>query len=139
MKKIFLIFIMILFFFMTWSCQRVAQESEEVGKLIRVNLTDVSGIPSEFGKLISVTSVAEYPRIMQMWFEDSIGDVFGDIGIHDFDIASRLISGEFKLTAHSLSHETSNIINTSTIILTNDKILPVPFTIWRKIKLIILS
>ena len=75
MKKIFLIFIMILFFFMTWSCQRVAQESEEVGKLKRVNLTDVSGIPSEFGKLISVTSVAEYPRIMQMWFEDSIGTV----------------------------------------------------------------
>lgn len=75
MKKIFLILIMILFFFMAWSCQRVAQESEDMGKLERINLTDVSAIPSEFGKLMSVTSVAEYPRIMQMWFEDSIGTV----------------------------------------------------------------
>ena len=50
---------------------------------------------------------------------ESIGDVFGDIGIHDFDIASRLLKGSFKLTAHSLKH--SNIINSSTITLYNEK------------------
>lgn len=54
---------------------------------------------------------------------DSIGDVFGDIGIHDFDIASRLISGSFRLTAHSLKHSTSSIINTSTIVLANNDII----------------
>jgi UDP-N-acetylglucosamine 3-dehydrogenase len=54
---------------------------------------------------------------------DSIGDVFGDIGIHDFDIASRIISGNFKLTAHSLPHEKSNIINVSTVVLTNNDLI----------------
>lgn len=54
---------------------------------------------------------------------ESIGDVFGDIGIHDFDIASRILKGNFELTAHSLTHESSNIINVSTVTLTNADVI----------------
>ena len=51
---------------------------------------------------------------------DSIGDVFGDIGIHDFDIASRLLHGTFQLNAISLKHKSSNTINASTVTLHNE-------------------
>ena len=51
---------------------------------------------------------------------DSIGDVFGDIGIHDFDIATRLLHGTFQLKAISLKHKSSNTINASTVTLHNE-------------------
>ncbi len=54
---------------------------------------------------------------------DSIGDVFGDIGIHDFDIASRFMHGKFELKAISLKHPTNNAINASTVTLHNEKII----------------
>lgn len=54
---------------------------------------------------------------------DSIGDVFGDIGIHDFDIASRFLHGVYQLRAISLKHESSNIINASTVTLHNDNVM----------------
>ena len=54
---------------------------------------------------------------------DSIGDVFGDIGIHDFDIASRFLHGEFQLRAISLTHNSSNIFNSSTVTLHNSDVM----------------
>ena len=54
---------------------------------------------------------------------DSIGDVFGDIGIHDFDIASRFLRGSFQLRAISLKHKSSNTINASTVTLHNDEVM----------------
>ena len=47
---------------------------------------------------------------------ESIGDVFQDIGIHDFDIASRLLpKGEYHLLASAITYQ--NIINAATVVL----------------------
>jgi hypothetical protein len=46
-----------------------------MGKLERVKLSSIDAIPAEFGKLIDITSLSEYPRIMQLWFEDSTGTI----------------------------------------------------------------
>ena len=54
---------------------------------------------------------------------DSIGDVFGDIGIHDFDIASRFIHGKFELRAFSLKHTSNKAINVSTVTLNNENMI----------------
>lgn len=54
---------------------------------------------------------------------DSIGDVFGDIGIHDFDIASRFLHGKFQLRAISLTHQSNNIFNSSTVTLHNGNVM----------------
>jgi predicted dehydrogenase len=52
---------------------------------------------------------------------DSIGDVYQDIGIHDFDIASRFLpKGEYSLVASSISH--NEIINSATVILSSKNI-----------------
>ncbi|MHA2363861.1 MAG: Gfo/Idh/MocA family protein [Candidatus Hodarchaeales archaeon] len=50
---------------------------------------------------------------------DSIGDVYQDIGIHDFDIASRFLSGTFYLSAFAIHHH--NLVNSSTIVLHNNQ------------------
>ncbi len=54
---------------------------------------------------------------------ESIGDVFGDIGIHDFDIASRFLRGSFQMRAISLKHQSSNTINASTVTLHNENVM----------------
>lgn len=46
---------------------------------------------------------------------ESIGDVYQDIGIHDFDIATRFLSGTYQLSAFSIEH--NNLINSSTVVL----------------------
>ena len=52
---------------------------------------------------------------------ESIGDVFQDIGIHDFDIASRFLSKEpFSVIATSLTH--NNVINSATVVFTGENI-----------------
>ncbi|OLS27537.1 MAG: Inositol 2-dehydrogenase/D-chiro-inositol 3-dehydrogenase [Candidatus Heimdallarchaeota archaeon LC_3] len=52
---------------------------------------------------------------------DSIGDVFQDIGIHDFDIASRFLkSGNFSVIASALTHQ--DIINSATVVFTGNNI-----------------
>ncbi len=48
---------------------------------------------------------------------ESIGDVYQDIGIHDFDIATRFLSGSYKLSAFPIEH--NGLINASTVILHN--------------------
>jgi len=36
-------------------------------------LSDLKSIPMEYGTLISVTTMTEYPNWVQMWFQDSQG------------------------------------------------------------------
>jgi len=69
MKKYFFIF-MLLFFFAFTSCESRIKELPEPGKLEKIQLTDLSGIPLEYGKLINVTTHAAYEGWSQLWFED---------------------------------------------------------------------
>lgn len=54
---------------------------------------------------------------------DSIGDVYQDIGIHDFDIASRFLNGSAKLSAFALNRGDSDIVNTSTVVLNTNNMI----------------
>lgn len=54
---------------------------------------------------------------------ESIGDVYQDIGIHDFDIASRFLNGPAKVSAFALNYGDSDIINTSTVVLHTDDMI----------------
>ena len=75
MKKILLIFVMVLLFWGAWACQKITPEGVEKGELQRTELATVEAIPAEYGKLISATSLVAYPNIVQLWFEDSAGTV----------------------------------------------------------------
>jgi hypothetical protein len=51
------------------SCQRVNTQPD-VAKLV-----DLTSIPTSYGNLISVTSIARYPDWVQLWFQDSEGTI----------------------------------------------------------------
>lgn len=54
---------------------------------------------------------------------ESIGDVYQDIGIHDFDIASRFLpQGTYSVVASSIHHEQTGIINSSSVLFYNQNI-----------------
>ena len=88
MKKLTILFLLILMpIFFTYSCQRVSTSTE--GKLKSIILSDLKGIPLEYGSLISVTTHASYPGWAQLWFEDDDRTIrlvrigFGEDRVHE--------------------------------------------------------
>ena len=69
MKK--LVFLLLFGLLILPSCQRLDQSSvTQKGELTVIELSDLNGIPLEYGSLISVTVSPEYPRWAQLWFQD---------------------------------------------------------------------
>ncbi len=64
---------LILVFFLFTSCKKVeSPASAPEGQLEKVALSDLSGIPAEYGKLVAVTTHTQYKDWAQLWFEDSV-------------------------------------------------------------------
>jgi len=70
MKKYFYVFLILFSFALLMSCESRVKELPESGKLEKLQLTDLTGIPLEYGKLINVTTHASYEGWSQLWFED---------------------------------------------------------------------
>ena len=69
--------LLVLFFLLilTQTCERRIPGQSQLGKLERIEISDVTGIPQEYGILISVTPVIDYPGFVQLWFQDSLGTI----------------------------------------------------------------
>jgi hypothetical protein len=70
MNKFLIIIILLFSITLLISCEKRIKEFPEPGKLEKIQLTDLSGIPLEYGKLINVTTHAAYEGWSQLWFED---------------------------------------------------------------------
>ena len=57
------------------SCAKVQQPFAKAGGLPTENLTQTNSLPSDWGKLISVAVSPDFPRTVQLWFQDEKGDV----------------------------------------------------------------
>jgi hypothetical protein len=72
-KFILIIFGSILVILLFLNCRKI--ESPTVGpegQLKKVTLMDLNGIPESYGKLMAVTTHAQYEGWAQLWFEDSV-------------------------------------------------------------------
>ena len=68
MRKVFILILSILIIIVAgFFCQRTTPIK---GELEEIQLTDLTGIPLEYGSLISVTTQIDYPGLAQLWFED---------------------------------------------------------------------
>ena len=68
MKKLFVV-ILLISISVSFSCRRISPGLE--GELKRINVSDLRGIPAEFGSLIAVTTTAAAsPGWAQLWFQD---------------------------------------------------------------------
>lgn len=70
MNKFLFSFLLLFSIAILVSCESKIKELPEPGKLEKIKLTDLSGIPLEYGKLINVTTHAAYEGWSQLWFED---------------------------------------------------------------------
>jgi hypothetical protein len=51
------------------SCDRINQEVDNS------QVSELKGIPAEYGALISVTTIPDYPNWFQLWFQDEAGTI----------------------------------------------------------------
>ena len=68
--------IIVLTAFLLVSCSRVQDIGKLTeGKLKRVKLEKLDGIPAEYGALVGVTANPQYHRFAQLWFQDDNGTI----------------------------------------------------------------
>ncbi|OGB66064.1 MAG: hypothetical protein A2Y94_14835 [Caldithrix sp. RBG_13_44_9] len=74
MKKLLLLLLIlvILIMLVSVSCRKVQRPTPQPGQLNKALLEDLTGIPLEYGTLISVTAHAQYEGWAQLWFVDSL-------------------------------------------------------------------
>lgn len=75
------------------SCERT---TPEVG-IDADSLTELQNIPIEFGDLVAVTSMTEYPNWVQLWFQN--GD--GVIRMVRYQLISNLMLKDVKVIARN--------------------------------------
>lgn len=56
------------------SCTKYPRAPAE-GALPAIDLVQTDSIPSEWGKLVSVAISPDFPRRVQLWFQDENGDI----------------------------------------------------------------
>ena len=72
MKKLFTFFLLAIIL-ISISCQRINPPPK--GGLEMIKISDLKGIPSDYGSLISVTTQPRAPNWAQLWFQDDDGTI----------------------------------------------------------------
>ena len=57
------------------SCRRIDAPSARGDFITREEMQPTSAIPASWGNLVSVSSATLYPDLVQLWFQDSSGNV----------------------------------------------------------------
>ena len=57
------------------SCAKLPQTPAKEGALPMESLAQTNSIPADWGKLVSVTISPDFPRQVQLWFQDEKGDI----------------------------------------------------------------
>ena len=70
MKKLHVLITLLVLMLAITSCERTGQPVPGAGELLRVELSDMNGIPGDYGELVGVTTHAAYEGWAQLWFED---------------------------------------------------------------------
>lgn len=57
------------------SCTKFPQPPATEGALPTIDIVQTDSIPSEWGKLVSVAISPDFPRRVQLWFQDEKGEI----------------------------------------------------------------
>ncbi len=57
------------------SCAKISTPTQAPGGIPSEVLASRASVPAEWGNLVSVSSVAEYPDLAQLWFQGTDGTV----------------------------------------------------------------
>ena len=57
------------------ACRRIDAPAAGGDSLVSEDMQPTAAIPASWGNLVTVSSVAHYPDLVQLWFQDSSGNV----------------------------------------------------------------
>jgi hypothetical protein len=57
------------------SCTKLPQAPSKEGALATIDVADATTIPREWGNLVSVVISPDFPRRVQLWFQNEKGDI----------------------------------------------------------------
>lgn len=69
------VFVLVATALLAVSCARISTPTAAPGGIPAEDLASRSTVPAEWGDLVSVSSVAEYPELAQLWFQAADGTV----------------------------------------------------------------
>jgi len=59
------------------SCEKLHKTSDQTEKGLQMEIAQLgSSIPSEWGKIIAVSNVGQFPVMVQLWFQDDDGNIY---------------------------------------------------------------
>jgi hypothetical protein len=71
-RKFFFVSLIVFLMIAGISCRKVQRPLPQPGQLNKATLENLTGIPKEYGNLVSVTAHAQYEGWAQLWFVDSL-------------------------------------------------------------------
>jgi len=85
-------FLVLLIFFIS-TCERIPGENASTTKLENIKITNLKGIPSEYGPLFAVTANGAHPGWAQLWFLDNQGTIrMVRLDFHHYNLAANAIA-----------------------------------------------
>ena len=57
------------------SCTKLPQAPKGEGAFATVDIIQTNSIPAEWGKLVSATVSPDFPRRVQLWFQNEAGEI----------------------------------------------------------------
>lgn len=89
-----ILLVLLVLFAIAVSCAKIEEtQGEAKGLISKEALPYIDSIPSEWGNLVSVSSVEGYSYWVQLWFQDSSGN----IRMVPFDIENNRFHENFRL------------------------------------------
>ena len=75
------------------TCERIPGDNEASTKLENIKITDLKGIPAEYGPLFAVTANGAHPGWAQLWFLDNQGTIrMVRLDFHHYNLAANAIA-----------------------------------------------
>ena len=69
--------VLVVFTICLGACAKLPDTAQNDKENLRMELAEVGdALPASWGKLISVSSVSQYPSWVQLWFQDNYGNVY---------------------------------------------------------------
>jgi len=95
MKNVFIFILLLsLTIFLTISCEKIPEkEVGQKGKLQKIVIENLNGIPASYGPLFAVTANGSHPGWAQLWFVDDQNTIrMVRVNFHSYEIKENAIA-----------------------------------------------
>jgi hypothetical protein len=93
LNRLSILFLLVLLICLISTCERIPGENAADTKLENIKITNLKGIPAEYGPLFAVTANGAHPGWAQLWFLDNQGTIrMVRLDFHHYNLAANAIA-----------------------------------------------